>query len=208
MRAPLLLTAAVLLSALCAPSVGAQGPGASASARITVVVPESRTPAPAPRRDSAGAAGPASSRERGGSVGRNGPEFCSATLSFGVIGRASVSCLDTAEPGHGATGVAIEIAASSLAAATPDGIAVLEVVLPGAALIRIPLRRYSRGGVDILRATLPAAAFERMAAASALDIRIAEVGVARVAGGGELAGLRRVATDLRSAGEDAEQARR
>ena len=208
MRAPLTLTASVLLSTLCAPSVGAQGLGASASARITVVVPEPRRPETDPRHDRAGAAGLASARGMLGSIGRNGSEFCSATLSLGVIGRASVSCLETEAPGAGAAGVAIEIDASPLALATDDSNVVLEVALPGAVVIRIPLRRYARGGADILRATLPAAAFERMATASALDISIAEVGVARVSGGGELAGLRRVATALRAAGEDTEQARR
>ena len=195
-----------MLSAFPVLALGAQGPGVAVSARITVNVPERRPATPPLSRGS-----DASDRFVGGEArvsasGRNDHRFCSSALSLGVIGRASVSCLETAEPAADVVGVAIEIPAGALGRAAVEGVAVLDVALPDGAAIRVPMRVHSRGGEDVFRATLPTAAFDRLASASHLVVRIADVSHALERR--DLAGLRRLAADLRAPDEESGRAGR
>lgn len=205
-RAPLLLLLSTVLSGLAAPSVGAQGVGAIASTRVTVVVPEragSRATGGSGSRWSEGLPAAASTPEV---TGRNDLTSCSQTLDIGSLGSASVSCLETVEFAGGPAGVAIELDATRLPQALREAMPVLQLELEGGTVMRLPMRPYTRAGKDIVRTTLPAHAMQRLAAAPRIVVRLA--GVDHALSEHHLAGLRRLATQLHDAPVHREQARR
>lgn len=205
MRTSSLVLFAIVFLGLAAPSAGAQGPGAIASTRVTVIVPErpytsSRSSGPT------GISASPSLRSAGSdSSGRSDRTTCAEILDLGAIGRASVSCLETAELAGHVGGAAIELAAEGLAAGPRDELMTLEFIVDGGAVIRLPLRSFDRGGHAIRRATVPAVAIRRIAAARRLSVRVS--GTSSEVSGDGRASLRRLAVAMSGAPVHQERAR-
>ena len=205
MRAALLLLFTLAFSGAAAPSAGAQGPAAIASTRVTVIVPDrphSRGASSRPATLPASASSRSSGVER---FGRSDRTACVEIIDLGAIGRASVSCLETAELAAAPAGVLIELEPGVPAASAGDEIVALELVLDGDAVIRLPLRAYTRAGRPIRLATVPAHAFHRIAASRSLCARVS--GVSSDIGTEGRSALRRLAAALNAAPVHPEQAR-
>lgn len=200
----LVLSSIVFLGA-AGPSAGAQGPPAIASTRVTVIVPEHPRSSSRPSRSTGISASPSLRSAAAEPTGHSDRTICAGSLDLGAIGRASVSCLETAELAGHAGGASIELEAEGLEPGARDELMTLEFIVDGGAVIRLPLRSYDRGGHPIRRATVPAVAFQRIAAARRLSVRVS--GTSSEVSDGVRAALRRLAAAMSGASVHQERAR-
>lgn len=180
MRAALLVML-TLPALLLGPTLAAQGVGQAVSTRVSFTIPERASSASANRvhsRDAGDRSVPVSSAASPSANGHFVSNPCAATFEIAEVGVFSVSCLETAPSGQRSSGVSIELVAHSDLELADGEWTTLGLVLGDGATIRLHTRELGSSGrgpraravVRGVRATLPAAAFDRIAASPTLTL--------------------------------------
>jgi hypothetical protein len=195
-----LLLATTCLIALSGPYAAAQGAGTVTSTRVSFTVPAPRTERTS-GRSGFGAGRPSEGTHAldGGPapIGQTDRPSCIASVEVPGIGTLSVSCLETAESGARPAGVALELIARAIGTPETGSMETLEITLDDGATIRLRTRELV--GSDpipgrVVRATLPAVAFARVATSRSLTIVVS--GIRHVLQPGDLLALRHLALAL------------
>ena len=179
MRAALLVMLALPVL-LLGPTLAAQGVGQAISTRVSFTIPERTPSASANRtysREPGDRSGPVSSVAGPSANGHFVSNSCAATFEIAEVGVLSVSCLETAPSGQRPAGVSIELVAHSDLELADGEWTTLGLILGDGATIRLHTRELGSSGrgpsaraVRGVRATLPAAAFDRIAASPTLTL--------------------------------------